>query len=82
MNDKIITLYRYAEIDIDEDWGLLEIIPSKQIIIEEPKKLNLPFVKVIENKTEKTEEIEKKITLIPKTEKETYGKRRSLLKKY
>jgi hypothetical protein len=27
-------------------------------------------------------EIEKKITLIPKTKKETYGKRRSLLKKY
>lgn len=38
MNDeKTITLYKYAEIDVetDDNWSLLEIIPSNKIILPE-----------------------------------------------
>jgi hypothetical protein len=38
MNDeKIITFYKYAEIDVetDDNWSLLEIIPSSKIILPE-----------------------------------------------
>lgn len=78
MSEQTITIYKYSEIDTDEDWGLLEIIPANKIIIEEPKKLNLPFVKIEKIEEETVEE--KKIKLIPKTQKEIYGKRKCLLK--
>lgn len=85
--EKTITLYKYTEIDVDDDWGLLEIVPANKILIQTEKKVNLPFVKisdaVIEEKEE--EEVKEEIKeekppikrLIPKTRKETYGGRRN-----